>query len=197
MSTRDLFQRGSNVPGSSTSSSGGGPDEFKRQPTAPLGQRVTRPLTINPVVLEQEMTRSREMLQLCHAIVQRFESRMAILGAAIDLASPRQVLPILPLNRLDSGSRRFAEKLRAQLDKRQDILRRAVIAYTQYREASVTLQDVQVRFGKLSTLGLQEAWDALLALEIPKLQGRLYPLTNLCETFKDEALLVELFPPIR
>ena len=197
MSTRDLFQRGSNTPGAGSSSGAGGPDEFKRQPTAPLGQRVTRPLSINPVVLDQEMTRCREMLQLCQAIVQRFESRMAILGAAIELASPRQVVPILPLNRLDPASRRFAEKLRTRLEKRQEVVRRAVIAYTQYREASVTLQDVQVRFGRLSTLGLQEAWDALLAMEIPKLQGRLYPLTNLCETFKDEQLLVELFPPIR
>jgi hypothetical protein len=196
MSTRDLFQRGGNSPGGGGSGSGG-PDEFKRQLTGPLGQRVTRPLAISPVVLEQEMTRSREMLQLCQAIVQRFEARMAILGAVLDRVAPRQVQPITVLNRLDTTSRRFAEKLQGRIERREEVLRRAVIAYTQYFEASRALKDVQGRFTSLSSLGLQEAWDTLMALEIPKLQGRLYPLTNLCETFKDEPLLVELFPPIR
>jgi hypothetical protein len=137
------------------------------------------------------------MLQLCQAIVQRFEARMAILGAVLDRVAPRQVQPITVLNRLDTTSRRFAEKLQGRIERREEVLRRAVIAYTQYFEASRALKDVQGRFTSLSSLGLQEAWDTLMALEIPKLQGRLYPLTNLCETFKDEPLLVELFPPIR
>jgi hypothetical protein len=195
MSTRDLFQRGGS-PGSG-GGSGGGPDEFKRQVTGPLGQRVTRPLSVNPIVLEQEMQKSREMLELCQIIIQRFESRMAILGASIDQVSSKVVIPLVAFPRLDAASRRFAERVAVRLQNRTDLHRRAVIAYTQFFEARQAIRDVVTRFGAITSLPLQESWDALLALEIPKLQGRLYPLTNLYETFRDDELLAELFPPAK
>ncbi len=76
-----------------------------------------------------------------------------------------------------------------------DLLRRAQIALFQFDDAQRSVQETSNRIDPIRHLDPEQAWDMIEALEVSKLQGKVYPICNFHEIFKRDPILSRVFPP--
>lgn len=76
-----------------------------------------------------------------------------------------------------------------------DMRRRVQIAVYQYQMASQAVADGEKALADLRSQDPQDAFNQLEALDVAKIQGKIYPICNFHEVFKGDAELVRLFPP--
>lgn len=178
-------------------------DQFVRSATQPLQRRGTRPL--GPDSAQQELSQADEQLHLCRVIIERFGPRMRLLKAAHQLVHPPAAAPqppkgprkppVNPIAGLSLTERKLVEQVAQRLQVAPDLDRRAAIALTQYETASQNVTDAAAKLDSLRHLEPASILSALDQLQVSKLQGQVYPVCNLYEAFKDEPLLLQLFPP--
>jgi len=85
----------------------------------------------------------------------------------------------------------IAERLRQD----GDLLRRAQIALFQFDDAQRSVQETASRVDPIRHADPDRAWDMIEALEVSKLQGKVYPICNFHEIFKRDPVLSRVFPP--
>lgn len=76
-----------------------------------------------------------------------------------------------------------------------DLLRRAQIALFQFDDAQRSVQETAGRVDPIRHADPDRAWDMIEALEVSKLQGKVYPICNFHEIFKRDPVLSRVFPP--
>ncbi|MBM3266476.1 MAG: hypothetical protein FJZ01_02410 [Candidatus Sericytochromatia bacterium] len=76
-----------------------------------------------------------------------------------------------------------------------EIRRRVQVAVYQYQVAIQAVAEGEAVLGQLRALEPREAFDRLEALDVAKIQGKIYPICNFHEVFKHDAELTRLFPP--
>ena len=73
--------------------------------------------------------------------------------------------------------------------------RRVQVAIYQYSEALRAVNEGQASLDGARANAPQKAFDELEKLEVAKIQGKIYPLCNFHEVFKDKPEVARLFPP--
>ncbi|MNX26222.1 hypothetical protein D3C86_562870 [compost metagenome] len=76
-----------------------------------------------------------------------------------------------------------------------DLLRRTQIAIFQFDDAQRSVQETSNRVDPIRHADPESAWDMIEALEVTKLQGKVYPICNFHEIFKRDPILSRVFPP--
>lgn len=177
-------------------------DQFVRSATQPLQRKGTRPLGTE--ALEKELAQADEQMHLCRVIIERFNPRIRLLRAAYQLThpaaapdpkakGPKKPTPH-PLVSLSPPERKLSEQIAQRLKASPGLDRRVAIALTQYDNASASVHDAAQRLDLIRSHDPAQVVAELETLQISKLQGQIYPICNLYEVFKDEALLLQLFP---
>lgn len=178
-------------------------DQFVRSATQPLARRGTRPL--GPDAAGKELSQAEEQLHLCRVIIERFGPRMRLLRAAHQLVHP-PVVPVDPKAKvkkpppnpvagLSPPERKLAEQIAQRMQLQPELDRRAAIALTQYETANGNVTEAANKLDSLRHLEPASVLAALDQMQVSKLQGQVYPICNLYEAFRDEPLLLQLFPP--
>ncbi|HEY9855985.1 MAG TPA: hypothetical protein V6D05_09630 [Stenomitos sp.] len=215
MDGTDAFKRSGPGAGSNPFADRSYSDQFVRSATQPLGRRATRPLEITPEVFAQQVAATEEQIQLCRTILDRFGPRVRLLKTASEQAKkplappapePKKSLkppafkkpmappapaggPMSPTDKalVDKIARRLAEKV--------DLARRAAIAVHQFEEASRAVAETFAKLNQARAMDPVQGMTMLESLETSKLQGRVYPICNFYEVFKDDDAFWSLFPP--
>ncbi|MBM3273676.1 MAG: hypothetical protein FJZ00_00880 [Candidatus Sericytochromatia bacterium] len=73
--------------------------------------------------------------------------------------------------------------------------RRVQIAVYQYQVATQAVNDGENALDRLRNLDPYDAFAELEALDVAKIQGKIYPICNFHEVFKTDAEITKLFPP--
>lgn len=76
-----------------------------------------------------------------------------------------------------------------------EVQRQVQIALYQYTEAVKAVDEALQGLSRARGSELQRAFDELEKLEVAKVQGKIYPLTNFHEVFKAHPQISRLFPP--
>lgn len=76
-----------------------------------------------------------------------------------------------------------------------DLARRVAIAIVQFNDAERHVGEACAKLNEVRSLDLAQALSQIETIEVTKLQGRVYPLCNFHEVFKDDELMRQLFPP--
>jgi hypothetical protein len=217
MDGTDAFKRGQGGGDANPFAEKSYSDQFVRSATQPLVKRQTRPLEITPEVLKQQAQTVDEQIRLCRAILERFGPRVKLLKAANDAARQPVVVPPEPSDDkkgakpskpkkpagpavvMPPGSspqdRMLVDKIITRLKANPDLIRRATIAVTQFEEAGRAIAEANGKLNQARVMPAPQAYQALEAIEVTKLQGRVYPICNFYEVFKDDELIAQLFPP--
>lgn len=216
MDGTDAFKRSGPGAGSNPFADRSYSDQFVRSATQPLGRRQTRPLEITPEVLAQQIAAAEEQIQLCRTILDRFGPRVKLLKAASDqarkaagapapAAEPKKGLKAPPKKPaapaappsgpLSPQDKQLVDKLAKRLVEKTDLARRALIAVHQFEEASRSVAETHAKLNQARSMETQQGWALLESLETSKLQGRVYPICNFYEVFKDDEAFWQLFPP--
>lgn len=188
-------------------------DQFVRSATQPLARKTTRPLEITPEVVQQRLHAAEEQIQLCRIIIERFSPRVRLLRAATDSLrqpsaqapapskklglgkGPKKPAPVQATPGISPQDRAIVDKIAKRLSANPGLGRRATIAVTQFDDAGRGVIETHAKLNQLRTLEPATAMAQLELLDISKLQGRIYPICNFYEVFKDDELLSQLFPP--
>ncbi|MBO9541710.1 hypothetical protein J7643_14065 [bacterium] len=202
----DAFHSSAKKPGSAPFGGPGYSDQFVRSATQPLTSKGTRPLAAGPESVAQQITDAEQQLAMCRTILEQFEPRIGILKSAVEhLKKPAAPPPPKKLGfgakkpappaRQAAGDRAMIENLAQRLGAKPDLLRRSEIALHQFDDALSTLTLAETKLAGLTGLDPYAAGYALDGLGLSKLQGKVYPICNFYEVFKDDEMLWRLFPP--
>lgn len=205
----DAFHSSAKKPGSTPFGGQGYSDQFVRSATQPLTSRGTRPLMAGPEAAAQLLATAEQQIAVCRTILEQFAPRVALLKGAVDhLKKP--AAPAAPPKKLGFGAKKPAppprqaaatgdratiERLAERLGAKPDLLRRAEIALHQFADASSSVATAETRLTGIQGLLPHAVPDELARLELGKLQGKVYPVCNFYEAFKDDEVLWQLFPP--
>lgn len=212
MDGTDAFKRAGPGAGSNPFGDRSYSDQFVRSATQPLAKRATRPLEITPEVLAQQIAAADEQIQLCRTILDRFGPRVRMLKTASEqakkAAAPPQVEPKKGLKPalkkptpapaagpMSPADKALVEKIARRLAEKPDLARRAAIAVHQFEEASRSVAETHAKLNQVRMMDPAQGCSALESLETSKLQGRVYPICNFYEVFKDDETFWQLFPP--
>lgn len=211
MDGTDAFKRNGPGAGSNPFADRSYSDQFVRSATQPLAKRATRPLEITPEVLAHQVAAAEEQIQLCRTILDRFGPRVHLLKLASDQAQkpaappqpePKKGLKLPSIKKaptaagaLSAGDKALVEKIMRRLAEKPDLARRAAIAVHQFEEASRSVAETHAKLNHARNMDPTQGWALLESLETSKLQGRVYPICNFYEVFKDDETFWQLFPP--
>lgn len=213
MDGTDAFKRTGPGAGSNPFADRSYSDQFVRSATQPLGRRMTRPLELTPEVLLQQIDAAEEQVQLCRTILDRFGPRVRLLKTASEQAKkpmtapqpePKKGLkppalkkpaPAAAAGPMSTGDKALVDKIARRLTESPDLARRAAIAVHQFDEASRAVAETHAKLSQARNVEPAHGWGILESLEISKLQGRVYPICNFYEVFKDDEAFWQLFPP--
>lgn len=205
----DAFHSSSKKPGSSAFGGQGYSDQFVRSATQPLTSRGTRPLAGGPEAVAQQVATAEQQIAVCRTIIEQFEPRVRVLKSAVEhLKKP--AAPAAPFKKLGLGPKKPApparpapggsdramiEDLAQRLSAKPDLLRRAEIALHQFADAGSAITTAEAQIRMIYGMDPYSAAPQLQQLELGKLQGKVYPICNFYEVFKDDEVLWQLFPP--
>lgn len=211
MDGTDAFKRSGPGAGSNPFADRSYSDQFVRSATQPLGRRATRPLEITPEALQQQVAAAEEQIQLCRTILERFGPRVRLLKAAHEqsrkaVAPPapepkkalkglKKPLPAPGAGPLSPADKQLVDKIARRLAENPDLARRAAIATHQFEEATRSVAETHAKLNQARALEPAQGWAQIESLETSKLQGRVYPICNFYEVFKDDETFWQLFPP--
>lgn len=215
MDGTDAFKRSGPGAGNNPFADRSYSDQFVRSATQPLGRRATRPLEITPDAFAQQISAAEEQIQLCRTILDRFGPRVRLLKTASDLARkpvaapapepakkglkpPAFKKPAAPTpsgGPLSPADKALVDKISKRLVEKPDLARRAAIAVHQFEEASRAVAETHAKLNQARIMDPAQGWAQLESLETSKLQGRVYPICNFYEVFKDDDTFWQLFPP--
>lgn len=181
-------------------------DSFVRSVTQPLVKKGTKSLELNSDALERQIAGMQEQIQLCRTILDRFEPRMRLLQAAAE--PPKQPSPQpkpLELRKkqnppstrppsLTPQERLLVANISQRLQMKSDLARRVAIAIVQFTDAERHVSEAHAKLSEVRSMDLEQACSIIETIEVSKLQGRIYPLCNFHEVFKDDELMRQLFP---
>lgn len=205
----DAFHSSSKKPGSTPFGGQGYSDQFVRSATQPLANRDTRPLTAGPEAVAQQLATAEQQIAVCRTILEQFDPRVRTLKSAVAQIKQPPAAPAAP-KKLGFGAKKPAvsarpapgaadraliESLAQRLAAKPDLLRRAEIALHQYADAASAVASAEAKLAGLQGMDPFTAAPMLAQLELGKLQGKVYPVCNFYEVFKDDDLLWQLFPP--
>ncbi len=215
MDGTDAFKRSGPGAGSNPFADRSYSDQFVRSATQPLGRRQTRPLEITSEVLSQQVAAAEEQIQLCRTILDRFGPRVKLLKTASEQAKkaapapaaapePKKGLKPPALKKpapapmagpMSPQDKALVEKITKRLGENADLARRAAIAVHQFEEAARSVAETHAKLNQARMMAPAQGYALLESLETSKLQGRVYPICNFYEVFKDEESFWQLFPP--
>jgi len=96
---------------------------------------------------------------------------------------------------LGGQEKAMAAAIADRLRQDADLLRRTQIAIFQFDDAQRSVQETSGRVEPIRNADPEMAWDMIEALEVSKLQGKVYPICNFHEIFKRDPILSRVFPP--
>jgi hypothetical protein len=96
---------------------------------------------------------------------------------------------------LGGQEKAMAAAIADRLRQDADLLRRAQIALFQFDDAQRSVQETSNRLDPIRQVDPEQAWEMIEALEVSKLQGKVYPICNFHEIFKRDPVLSRVFPP--
>lgn len=212
MDGTDAFKRTGPGAGSNPFADRSYSDQFVRSATQPLGRRATRPLEMTPEVFAQQIAAAEEQIQLCRTILDRFGPRVRLLKTASEQAKkpvaapapePKKGLKPPALKKpaapsagpMSPADKSLVDKIARRLAEKADLARRAAIAVHQFEEASRSVAETFAKLNQARTMDPTQGFTMLESLETSKLQGRVYPICNFYEVFKDDEAFWQLFPP--
>jgi hypothetical protein len=99
------------------------------------------------------------------------------------------------LNGLSPQEKTMVAAMADRLREDADLLRRAQIAVFQFDDAQRSVEETDSRIAPIRGADPEVAWDLIEALEVSKLQGKVYPICNFHEIFKRDPVLSRVFPP--
>lgn len=188
-------------------------------------KKVTRPLNATAEMVTEKLKAVEEQINLCRVIIERFAQRMKVLKSAETLVrtgpAPAEPEPApeatqapgkpglgkkpmgkppakpaaAPNPAMANNERAMATAIADRLRQDADLLRRAQIALFQFDDAQRAVQETASKLDPIRTTSPESAWDMIEALEVSKLQGKVYPICNFHEIFKRDPILSRVFPP--
>lgn len=96
---------------------------------------------------------------------------------------------------LGAQEKAMAAAIADRLRQDADLLRRAQIALFQFEDAERSVLETAKSVEPIRLADPEQAWDLIEALEVSKLQGKVYPICNFHEIFKRDPILSRVFPP--
>ncbi|HEY9898807.1 MAG TPA: hypothetical protein V6D00_06460 [Pantanalinema sp.] len=204
----DAFHSSAKKPGGTPFGGQGYSDQFVRSVTQPLTTRGTRPLGSGPEAAQQLIATAEQQVAVCRTILEQFAPRVALLKGAVEHlkkppapAAPKKLgfgakKPQAPARQAPgAGDRAMIESLAQRLAAKPDLLRRSEIALHQFADATLSVATAETRLAGIKELDPHAVPGELTLLELGKVQGKVHPICNFCEVFKDDEVLWQLFPP--
>ena len=177
-------------------------DAFVRSATQPLTKKSTKSLALTPEALQQQLAGIEEQIQICQKILVRFAPRMRLLKAVSDPPPPpskKLGLFKMPTSHSDlalsAPEQQAVASIAQRMKSNPELARRITIALVQFMDAENHVANAFAKLNEIRGMDPAKAFAYLETLEVSKLLGRVYPLSNFHEAFKDDELLRQIFPP--
>jgi hypothetical protein len=205
----DAFHSSAKKPGSTPIGGKGYADQFVRSATQPLPNRSTRPLVMGPEAAAQQIATAEQQIVVCRTILEQFEPRVSILKRAVEHLKKPAAAPTAPKKlgfgakkpapparqAPGAGDRAMIESVAQRLAAKPELLRRSEIALHQFADATGSVAMAETKLAGLHAIEPHAVPAELDRLELSKVQGKVYPICNFYEAFKDDEVLWRLFPP--
>lgn len=181
-------------------------DAFVRSATQPLVKKQTR--SLDPEALQKQIASIEAQIQLCQGILDRLAPRMRLLKATSEPTAPASppakslgmqkkpaMSPAKPPAGFTPQERALIDSIRLRMRVKSDLARRIAIALVQFSDAERHVGEASAKLSEVRSMEHAMALSQIETIEIGKLQGRVYPLCNLHEVFRDDELMRQMFPP--
>jgi hypothetical protein len=116
-------------------------------------------------------------------------------GAGATAAKAEKVPKVKTSVQVNSQEQALGMTLSRAIARNPETRRRVQIAVYQYQVATEAVSDGENALDRLRNMDPQDAFAQLEALDVAKIQGKIYPICNFHEVFKTDSEITKLFPP--